>query len=142
MRNPDKEFELGDISSISIDENPYAPPKSTQVSQTIDIEKLISQRNLLMIFFISSVLVSLVPFIFLSMDIASGISTIAYFAGSILSTILSIVTLTYIYIVNTYISSKGQAIFVTVISLLPLLGLYIFIRTLIISKKLITQSRQ
>lgn len=140
MRNPDKEFELGDISSISIDKNPYAPPKSTQVSQTIDIEKLISQRNLLMIFFISSVLVSLVPFIFLSMDIASGISTIAYFAGSILSTILSIVTLTYIYIVNTYIGSKGQAIFVTVISLLPLLGFYIFIRTLIISKKLTTQS--
>jgi hypothetical protein len=141
MRNPDIEFELGDISSISLDENPYAPPKSTQVNQSIDIEKLISQRNLLMIFFISSVLVSLIPFIFLSMDIASGISTIAYFSGSILSTILGIVTLTYIYIVNTYISSKGQAIFVTVISLLPLLGLYIFIRTLIISKKLITQSR-
>lgn len=141
MRNPDKEFEIGDISSISLDETPYAPPKSTQVSQTIDIEKLISQRNLLMIFFISSVLISLVPFIFLSIDVASGISTIAYFAGSILSTILGIVTLTYIYIVNTYISSKGQAIFVTVISLLPLLGLYIFIRTLIISKKLITQSR-
>ncbi len=140
MRNPDKEFEIGDLSSILANDNPYAPPKSIKVNQTIDIKKLIAQRNWLMIFFILSILVSLVPFIFLYMDIASGISTIAYFIGSILSTILSIITLAYIYIVNTYISSKGKAIIVTVIALLPLLGLYIVIRTLIISKKLITQS--
>jgi uncharacterized membrane protein required for colicin V production len=136
MRNPDKEFELGDLSVIDTS-NPYRAPRSSHFNQSIDLRKLNSHRNTLMVLFCLTILVSFIPFVLIRMGIASDISALMYLIGSFVSFFLGIGTLIYIYVVNTYMGSNGQALFVTLIALIPVFGLYIALRTMILSKKLL-----
>jgi hypothetical protein len=138
MRNPDKEFKLGDLSGIE-DINPYDTPRSANFNQRIDVKQLKVHRNLLMILFSMSILVSLVPFVFATQGIALEYTTTMYIVGSLVSFFLGIGTIVFVYVVNTYMGSNGKAFFIAVITLVPLLGLYIVIRTIILSKKLLKE---
>lgn len=122
--NTNKDFEIGDIDSINLDE-----PRVSRVTEVNkNITKVLKQKTQLHYFLFCLILITFVPVIakeYVSEVMLGYVSLVVFGIASF----LCLGTLVLIFIINKNIHSIGYAIFRAAISVVPIITLYIVYRT-------------
>jgi predicted neutral ceramidase superfamily lipid hydrolase len=132
----DRNIGSGDIGSPVV-RDAYAPPTS-DLLEPQSTEPLMQLKKRMQYCFMGSAVLGMAPSLFLSL--AGGIPLLVLILGY-LSPVLWIAMLVYIFRLNKRLSSVGYAMFRTLISLVPLLALYILYRTSYDANKIIQAAR-
>ena len=115
--------------------NPYSSPQSKQAK--FNIESIKFNRTALATILIL-VLVS-IAFIFGSLQYGRmlGVGGFATLLAYFLYLVFGLVSLVFVFRLNQLTSSTGKAIFLVLLSLIPMLNIYVSLRSIIVANKII-----
>ncbi|MBD9680303.1 hypothetical protein IB274_26605 [Pseudomonas sp. PDM18] len=135
-----KTGEIGSSPTGSLDITAaYAPPTADLLEpKATDSEPLLQLKKRMQYCFMGTLVLSMLPSLFLKL---TGGVPLLFLILAYLSPVLWIAMLVYIFRLNKRLSSVGYATFRTLISLVPLLALYVVYRTSYDANKVIRPTR-
>ena len=125
-----KDVYISDFSVVD-EVDPYRTPESVSEGPGINVDKLRKCRTILMLFFTMLVLFSLMPRMLIQAGFDHEMIVTLYLISPVPVFLLSLGIVFYTYRVN----SIGQSIFLAILIFVPLMNIYVFVRTMLVSRK-------